>query len=186
MNIQAITTDTCIVRNTAAAPGRSIAVEPGRTAARHLRYGRIIMDAGDGALRVDTGDRETSFIGLKGSAQVKAEGGTYTVGRYDALYVPRDASVEVIAGPDGCDLAEISSPVTKRHPVQYVAFSDVQKDPGLHFATGGTNSSAASPATSPTAVVFEQMTGQPAAIASRIGIPNPSWSDGNTIAVAAW
>ena len=137
MNIQAITPDTCIVRNTAAARGRSIAVEPGRTAARHLYYGRIILNAGDGALRLETGDRETSFIGLKGSAQVKTEDGVYTVGRYDALYVPRDASVEVISGPDGCDMAEISSPVTRRHPVQYVAFSDVQKDPGLHFATGG-------------------------------------------------
>jgi len=137
MNTQAITADTCIVRNTAAGRGRSIAVEPGRTAARHLYYGRIILNAGDGALRLETGDRETSFIGLNGSAQVNTEGATYTVGRYDALYVPRDASVEVIAGPDGCDMAEISSPVTKRHPVQHVAFSDVQRDPGLHFATGG-------------------------------------------------
>ena len=51
--------------------------------------------------------------------------------------MPRDASIEVTPGAGGCDLAEMSSPVVKRHPVQFVAFSDVQKDPGLHFAAGG-------------------------------------------------
>ena len=137
MNIQVITTDSCIVRGTASGKGRTISVEPGRTAARHLRYGRIILSAGDAAVRFDTGDRETSLIGLKGSAQVKTEGATYTLGRYDAIYVPRDASIEVTPGGEGCDIAEISSPVVKRHPVQFVAYADVQKDPGLHFATGG-------------------------------------------------
>ena len=51
--------------------------------------------------------------------------------------MPRDASIEVTPGAGGCDIAEVSSPVVKRHPVQFVAFSDVQKDPGLHFAAGG-------------------------------------------------
>ena len=137
MNIQPITTDSCIVRNTAAARGRTCAVEPGRTAARHLRYGRIILSAGDEPIRFETSDRETSLIGMKGSASVKTEGATYNLGRYDALYVPRDASIEVIPGRDGCDIAEVSSPVVKRHPVQFVSYADVQKDPGLHFATGG-------------------------------------------------
>ncbi|RPI57344.1 MAG: hypothetical protein EHM55_02145 [Acidobacteria bacterium] len=137
MNIQAITTDSCIVRDTASGRGRTIAVEPGRTAARHLRYGRIISSPGDPAIRFDTGDRETILVGLKGSAQVKTNGATYTLGRYDAIYVPRDASIEVTPGRDGCDIAEISSPVLKRHPVQFVAYAEVQNDPGLHFATGG-------------------------------------------------
>jgi 5-deoxy-glucuronate isomerase len=137
MNVQAITADSCIVRNTASAKGRTVAVEPGRTAARHLRYGRIILAAGDAALRFDTQDRETSLVALKGSATVTTEGQTYDLGRYDALYVPRDAAIEVAPGPEGCDIAEMSSPVVKRHPVQFVSYGDVQKDPGLHFATGG-------------------------------------------------
>ena len=74
MNIQAITTESCIVRNTASGKGRTTAVEPGRTAARHLHYGRIILSEGDAPLRFETKDRETSLIGLKGSAQVKTEG----------------------------------------------------------------------------------------------------------------
>jgi 5-deoxy-glucuronate isomerase len=137
MNIQAITTDRCIVRNTASAMGRTVSVEPGRTAARHLRYGRIILGAADPPVSFHTEDRETSLVGLKGSAQVTVEEKTYRLGRYDALYVPRDVAIDVAAGPDGCDIAEMSSPVAKRHPIQFVSYADVQKDPGLHFATGG-------------------------------------------------
>src|ERR671919_67631 len=134
MNIQPITTDSCIVRNTASGKGRTTAVEPGKTAARYLHYGRIILNTGDSPVRFDTKDRETSLIGLKGSAQVKTEGKTYDLSRYDAIYVPRDASIEVTPGSSGCDVAEVSSPVVKRHPVQFVSFGEVQKDPGLHFA----------------------------------------------------
>ena len=137
MNIQAITTDSCIVRNTASAKGRTMAVEPGATASRYLHYGRIILSEGDAPIRFETNDRETSLIGLNGAARITADGKAYDLGRYDALYVPRDASVMVAASAGGCDIAEVSSPVVKRHPVQFVAFSDVQQDPGLHFAAGG-------------------------------------------------
>jgi 5-deoxy-glucuronate isomerase len=137
MNIPSITTDSCIVRNTASAQGRTTAVEPGKTASRYLHYGRIILNAGDPPVRFGTKDRETSLVCLKGSAQVRTEGQTYELGKYDAIYVPRDASIEVMAGAGGCDIAEMSSPVMKRHPVQFVAFSEVQRNPGLHFAAGG-------------------------------------------------
>src|SRR5918999_3426009 len=140
MSIQAISTESCIVRNTASGRGRTVAVEPGKTAARYLHYGRIILAPGDVPVGFETKDRETSLIGLKGSAHVSTEGKTYELGRYDAIYIPRDASIEITPGPAGCDIAEVSSPVAKRHPVQFVAFSDVQKDPGLHFAAGGPGS----------------------------------------------
>ncbi len=137
MNIDAITSESCIVRNTAVGRGRTKYVEPGRTAARHLHYGRIILKPGEAPVSFETQDRETGLIALNGSAQVKTEGSTYSLTRYDAVYVPRDASIEVTPGPQGCDLAEIASPVAKRHPVQFVSYADVQKDPGLHFAAGG-------------------------------------------------
>ena len=137
MNTQAITRETCIVRDTASHKGRRWRVEPGSTAARHLRYGRIILANGDAPVRFETNDLETGLICLKGSAEVKVEGQAYNLGRYDTVYIPRDASVEVAPGADGCDIAEIASPVARRHPVQFVAFSDVQNDSGLHFAAGG-------------------------------------------------
>jgi len=141
MHLHAITTDTCIVRNTAAKKGRTEAIAPGKAgASRHLHYGRVILDAGDAAIRVDTGERETAFVCLKGSADVTAGGTVHALSRYDAIYVPRDASVAIAPGAGGCDLAEISAPVAKTHPVQVVRFADVQKDPGLHFNAGGPSS----------------------------------------------
>jgi 5-deoxy-glucuronate isomerase len=56
--------------------------------------------------------------------------------QYDALYVPRDSRLRVVPGGAGCDLAEISAPVTGQYPVQYVPFAEVRRDPNLHFAAG--------------------------------------------------
>ena len=134
--LQSITTDTCIVRDTASEKGRTKSIEPGKTASRYLHYGRIILDAGYSPQHFSTGDKETALICLRGSATVSAEGSTHVLGRYDAIYIPRDASLEITPGPDGCDLAEIAAPVEKRHPVQFVRFDDVRTDPGLHFLAG--------------------------------------------------
>ena len=136
MNMVPISPSTCIIRNTASRSGRTVSVAPGRTAARHLHYGRIILDAGQ-PLSFHTDDRETGLIGLKGSATVTVEGRPYELGRYDALYVPRDSAIALQAGGSGCDLAEVAACVESRYPVQFVAFDEVQKDSGLHFTTGG-------------------------------------------------
>lgn len=132
-----LTLESCVVRDTAARKGRTRTVSPGPTSAKHLHYGRIILDEGDAALSFSTGGHETGFIALKGAATIAAEGKTFTLGRYDGLYVPRDCKVEIKPGPGGCDLAEVSAPVDKLYPVQFVPFADVQKDPGLHFKAGG-------------------------------------------------
>jgi 5-deoxy-glucuronate isomerase len=134
--LQSITTDTCIVRNTAGHKGRTKAIEPGKTASRYLHYGRIILDAGHSPQHIATGEMETALICLRGTATVRAEDGTHVLGRYDAVYIPRDSAVDITPGPDGSDLAEIAAPVEKRHPVQLVRFEDVRKDPGLHFLAG--------------------------------------------------
>jgi 5-deoxy-glucuronate isomerase len=132
-----ITTQTCIVRDTGSRKGRTHAVVPGQTAAKHLHYGRIILDAADAPLSFATDDRETGLICLSGEASVKAEGQEFTLTRYDSLYVPRSATIEIVARANGCDIAEIAAAVDTRFPVQFVAFRDVQTNPGLHFATGG-------------------------------------------------
>lgn len=137
MSNSLITSRTCIVRDTAARHGRTRSVMPGATAARHLHYGRIILDAADGPLTFGTGDHETGLICLKGGAAVHVEGRDFALVPYDALYVPRDAGVRVAPGSDGCDLAELSAPVAQRYPLQFVSFRDVLADPGLHFRTGG-------------------------------------------------
>lgn len=122
----------CVVRNTGARKGRTHAVTPGKTAARHLHYGRIILDAGQSS-SFATGEHEVGLVCLKGAATVVADGVEHRLVPYDALYVPRDAQVAVTAGPASCDLAELSAPVAGRHPVQFVSYAAVQADPGLHF-----------------------------------------------------
>jgi 5-deoxy-glucuronate isomerase len=137
MTSEPITLSTCVVRDTASRKGRTRAVAPGQTASRHLSYGRIILEAGDAPLAVDTNDSETALIALGGDATVDAENRSYRLTKYDALYVPRDSAFRVTPGTGGCDIAEIAAPVSAKHPVQFVAFADVQRDPGLHFVAGG-------------------------------------------------
>ncbi len=135
MNIP-IDPQTCIVRNTAGRKGRTRSVAPGKTAARHLHYGRIILDEGGAPERVDPADQETVLISLKGRAEVRVGAERFSMAPYDALYVPRGTVFDVVPGAGGCDLAEISAPVEGQYPLQFVSFASVQKDPGLHFTTG--------------------------------------------------
>jgi 5-deoxy-glucuronate isomerase len=134
---QPITAESCVVRNTNSRKGRTRSIAPGVTSARHLHYGRIILDARDEPIRLSTAEHETSLICLKGGAIVNVGGGTFELGLYDSLYIPRDSEVEVVAGTEGCDIAEVSAPVANHYPVQLVRFADVQKDSTLHFKAGG-------------------------------------------------
>lgn len=132
--------ETCIVRNTGARKGRNISVTPENTASRHIYYGRIVLDAGDAPVEVDPASRETGLVCLRGAAAVEAGGQKYSLGRYDALYIPRETPFRVTAGGEGCDIAELSAAVERAYPAQFVSFAEIQKDPGLHFAAGGPTS----------------------------------------------
>ena len=132
-----ISAESCVVRSTDSRKGRTRSIAPGTTAARHLHYGRIILDARDGPISFSTGEHETSLICLKGNATVSVKGDTFELGLYDSLYIPRDSEAEVAPRSEGCDLAEISSPVANRYPLQLVRFADVQRDSTLHFKAGG-------------------------------------------------
>lgn len=127
---------TCVVRDTGSRRGRHLSVTPETTAARHLHFGRIVLDAGDPPLTLSTENRETGLICLRGSARVNE----YDLGRYDALYLPRDTEVTIAPGGEGCDLAEVAAPVEQSYPTQLVRFEEIQKDPALHFRTGGPSS----------------------------------------------
>lgn len=140
MPLPEISSRTCVVRNTAAVRGRTRSVAPGTTAARYLHYGRVILAAGDTPVRVDPGTLETGLICVKGEASVSAGGTEHRMVPYDALYVPRMTSFIVTPGAAGCDLVEIAAPVDQPYPLQFVSFSAVQRDPGLHFTAGGDGS----------------------------------------------
>ena len=118
--IPAIERNTCVVRDTAAVRGRTRSVEPGKTAARHLNYGRIILAGDDSPVKVDPGGLETALICLKGEGTVAVAGTEYRMSPYDALYVPRNTSFEVRPSAAGCDFAEIAAAVEQSDPVQFV------------------------------------------------------------------
>jgi len=139
MTLPAIDANTCVIRDTASHRGRRISVQPGTTAARHLHYGRIVLDGEP--LSFSTGNRETALICLKGRGIIEADGSQFELEPYDALYIPRDTHVTVSRSAVALlDLAEISAPVEQRHPLQFVRFADVQNDPALHFDAGGPSS----------------------------------------------
>ncbi|HZE26302.1 MAG TPA: 5-deoxy-glucuronate isomerase, partial [Terriglobales bacterium] len=116
--------------------GRHISVTPRNSAVRHLAYGRIILNATTPAESFATEDRETGLICLSGQATVRVGAHEAQLGPYDAIYIPRDASVEIMAKAS-VDFAEFSTDVTNHYPLQVVRFSEVSKDPGLKFSTGG-------------------------------------------------
>jgi 5-deoxy-glucuronate isomerase len=136
MTFAQIAKDTCIVRNTHVHKGRHLSIVPGPTASRHLRYGRIVLDGGAAPARIETKELETGLVCLNGSAGVRAGGESFMLEKFDSLYVPRESIFEVVPGTDGCDLAEISAPVDHKYPLQFVKFSDVQRDPALHLNVG--------------------------------------------------
>jgi len=140
-----------VFRNTNAHVGRRIAVDPGNSTMRHLAYGRIILGASrsnivglvaarqnavKSAESFSNGNRETGLIVLSGEATVRVGGSETQLGQYDAMYIPRDSSIE-IATNSKVDIAEFSCDVDKRYPLQVVRFSEISKDPGLRFGAGG-------------------------------------------------
>jgi 5-deoxy-glucuronate isomerase len=133
--LEPIRRETCVVKETHRIKGRSLSVAPGKTASRNLHYGRIILDAGDTPLVFETSYRETGLICLNGAAHIKTGNASFSLDRYDAIYIPRDSNVTV-STDGGCDLAEVGAPVEKRYPVQFVSFREVRKDPALHFIAG--------------------------------------------------
>lgn len=126
---------TCVVKATHKTKGRTTSVSPGATASRNLFYGRIILEAGDASIEFETGTHETGLVCLNGSGTVSTDGETFAMNRYDAVYIPRDSRVEV-SSEGNFDLAELSSPVENKYPLQFVKFDEIRKNESLHFVAG--------------------------------------------------
>jgi len=128
-----------VFRRTNAHKGRHISVTPANSATRHLSYGRIILDPEVPSVAFETGGEEVGLVCFRGSATVAVAGQTFTLGRYDSLYIPRDEAVTV-ASTTEADVAELRAPVEHRYPLQFIPYADVVANPGLHFKAGGPGS----------------------------------------------
>jgi 5-deoxy-glucuronate isomerase len=132
--------DKMVFRKTNAHVGRRISVSPENSTMKHLAYGRIILNSSTPAVSFSNGNRETGLICLSGQANVKTAGSEVRLEQYDAIYVPRDSSIEVSTDTH-VDLAEFSSDVEKKYPLQVVRYAEISKDPGMKFSAGGASSS---------------------------------------------
>jgi 5-deoxy-glucuronate isomerase len=125
-----------VFRKTNAQLGRHISITPANSTMRHLTYGRIILNASTPSVAFSNGDHETGLICLSGSADVKIGAENFHLGQYDAIYIPRDSHIEVKTGSQ-TDIAEFSSDVEHRYPVQFVSYHEISKDPTLRMGIGG-------------------------------------------------
>lgn len=135
MTSQAVPRDN-VVRRTNAQKGRTVSVTPQNTPMKHVSYGRIILDQQLKTVSFETGKSETVLVCLAGAGTVAVAGQVYELGRYDAIYIPRDSAVQV-STRDSVDFAESSAPVEGTYPVQVTRYADVEKDGSLKFTTGG-------------------------------------------------
>jgi len=135
-----VTLDKMIFRKTNVQAGRHLSVTPQNSTMRHLAYGRIILNSSKPSVAFSAGDRETALICLSGIAAVKTDGREFELGRYDAIYIPRDETVQV-STKTATDFAEFSSDVESKYPLQLVRYAETAQNPGLKFSTGGPGSS---------------------------------------------
>ncbi len=132
--------DKMVFRKTNSQTGRHLSVTPENSTMLHLSYGRILLDSSSPVVSFANGDRETGLICLSGKATVKTGSKEFAMGQFDAIYVPRDSTIE-ISTTSSVDFAEFSADVQGKYQVQLVRHADVDKDPGLKFVTGGPGSS---------------------------------------------
>jgi 5-deoxy-D-glucuronate isomerase len=94
--------------------GRKRIIHEYNTELEYLRYGRIVLGSGGGKVEVGSGDEELGFVCLGGKGTITADGQTFLLGKYDALYLPKDSRCTV-ASSEAFDVAEMASPTTKQY-----------------------------------------------------------------------
>jgi 5-deoxy-glucuronate isomerase len=129
-----------VFRSTNAKMGRHLSVTPQNSTMRHLAYGRIRLDSTTPSASFANGDRETGLILLSGKTTVGTGGKQFELAQYDAIYIPRDSKIEVSTKSE-VDIAEFSSDVEGKYPLQVVRYAETSKDAGLKFSAGGPGSS---------------------------------------------
>jgi len=124
-----------IFRKTNAHSGRKVVITPENSSMQHLCYSRIILDATTKKVSFSTGSKESALICLSGTAEIETAGKKFSIGQYDAVYIPRGSNVVISGGP--ADIAEFSADVAGDYPLQIVRYANVETDKSLHFTAGG-------------------------------------------------
>lgn len=123
-------TNAWLFRGTQRVQGRKRIIHQYNSGLEYLRYGRIVLGQGGGSVEVESQDEELGFICLAGTGTIRTNGRTFALGKYDALYLPRDSRCSIVSSQP-FDVAEMAAPATKQHPAQFVRFEEVLGNPKL-------------------------------------------------------
>lgn len=119
-----------LFRGTHQVQGRRRIIHQYNTGLEFLRYGRIVLGKGGGNVNIESVDEEIGFVCLGGGGGIQVEKDTFSLNKYDSLYLPRESRC-TISSNGAFDLAEVAAPSSKKYPVQFVRFEEVKKDPDL-------------------------------------------------------
>lgn len=122
-----------LFRGTNRVEGRKRIIDQNNSGLQFLRYGRVVLNGGE--IGVATEGEEIAYMCLNGQGEIRTGGQSYTLGKYDALYLPRGWEC-TITSTGFFDLAEIAAPVSKGYPVQMIRFADILKIPEMAKEAG--------------------------------------------------
>jgi 5-deoxy-glucuronate isomerase len=138
--LEPVTREGNVFRKTNAHKGRRVVITPANSSMQHLCYGRILLDGQTREVKFDTASHETALICLAGEVDAEVGSEKFSLTQHDSVYVPRGSSVK-LATTSSADLAEFSSEVNEKYPLQIVRYADVKSDKSLHFTAGGASTS---------------------------------------------
>lgn len=125
-----------LFRNTAAKRGRTIVLTPNSSEFKVTSFGRILLDETVTKAEGQNIGQETTLLCLHGSGEVKVEGETYKLSRFDGVYVGRGKKFEV-STTETLDVVEASAPTERDFPTTYVSFEqDVKNSNNLTLQVG--------------------------------------------------
>jgi 5-deoxy-glucuronate isomerase len=131
-----VTREGNVFRNTNAHKGRKVFITPANSTMKHLCYARIILDKSTPNVQFDNRDHETALICLSGEVEGRVGPEQFKLTERDSVYIPRGSSIQ-LESRSSADIAEFSSDVDGKYPLQIVHYSDVKNDKTLHFVAGG-------------------------------------------------
>jgi 5-deoxy-glucuronate isomerase len=131
-----VTREGNVFRKTNSHKGRKVFITPANSTMKHLCYARIILDKSTPKVQFDNRDHETALICLSGEVEVRVGPEQFQLTERDSVYIPRGSSIQ-LENRSSADIAEFSSDVDGKYPLQIVHYSDVKNDKTLHFVAGG-------------------------------------------------
>lgn len=131
-----VTREGNVFRKTNAHKGRRVFITPANSTMQHLCYARTILDQSSPKVQFDNGKQETGLICLSGEVEVTVGSERFRLGERDSMYIPRGSVIQ-LETLTSADIAEFSSDVEGKYPLQIVRYADVKNDKALHFVAGG-------------------------------------------------